>query len=81
MLTQRDVSAVYARLLLQSGLLPEAELLAGTGMTAAELSDAEYLGWQPMARLLEKAMEAQTDPAWAAQLGAQIGVSSHGPLS
>ncbi|HET6565722.1 MAG TPA: AraC family transcriptional regulator ligand-binding domain-containing protein [Xanthomonadales bacterium] len=80
MLAQQDVSAVYARLLLQSGLLPTEELLAGTGLELADLAEAEYLGWQPMAGLLKNVMAARLDPAWAAKLGEQIGVSAHGAL-
>lgn len=80
MLLQRDVSAVYARLLLHSGLLPAEQLLEGSGVSLDELGEAEFLGWQQMARLLENVQATQQDPAWAAVLGAQIGISSHGAL-
>lgn len=80
MLLQRDISAVYARLLAQSGLLPVDHLLRGSGVTAEQLAEAEFLSWQAMARLLQNILDSQEDPAWAARLGAQIGISAHGTL-
>lgn len=80
MLAQRDVSAVYARLLLKSGLMPEHDLLAGSGLSAAELAAVDYISWEKMAALLRNLMAAQTSPAWAALMGAQFGISPHGAL-
>ncbi|MEQ9394814.1 AraC family transcriptional regulator [Haliea sp.] len=75
-----ELSATYARLVLQSERVPAAELLAGTGFTAASLATMDYVPWAALARLFRNYARRQPSPAWALELGAQFNIASHGPL-
>jgi AraC-like DNA-binding protein len=80
MLAQRDVSAVYGRLLLGSGLLSEQAVLAGSGLSADYLASVDYISWRELACLIRNIDASQASPAWAARLGAKFGMSPHGSL-
>lgn len=80
MLAQRDVSAVYGRLLLGSGLLSEEAVLAGSDLSADYLASVDYISWRELARLIRNIDASQSSPAWAARLGAKFGMSPHGSL-
>ena len=49
--TPLEVSAAYARLTLQSELLPVDELLEGSGVTADFLMSADYIDWRKLAAI------------------------------
>jgi len=80
MLVQRDVSAVYGRLLLGSGLISEQEMLAGSGLSGEYLASVDYISWRELACLIRNIDASQSSPAWAARLGAKFGMSPHGSL-
>ena len=76
-----EVSAAYARLTLQSELLPVEDLLAGTGVTADFLMSADYIDWRKLAAMFHNIDHHQDiSPAWAARLGGQLSASAHGSL-
>lgn len=84
MLIQRDVAAVYARLLLQyamqPGLLDEQSILAGTGLTPELLASEDYISWPQLAAVIRKVRSTQDSVAWAAEMGRQFGIAPHGAL-
>ena len=75
-----ELSTAYARLILQSGLTGSDELLAGTRLTPDSLSEHEYMDWRVLAGMFHNLDSALDSPAWAARLGAQFNITSHGPL-
>ena len=75
-----ELSATYARLVLQSERVSAAELLAGTGFDAASLATVDYVPWEALAQLFRNYALYQPSPAWALELGAQFNIASHGPL-
>jgi AraC-like DNA-binding protein len=76
-----DVAATYARLTLRSQLLPQEELLAGTGVTPQGLMSADYVDWRVLAVMFHNIDSTEVvSTAWAAHLGGQFNVSAHGPL-
>lgn len=75
-----ELSATYARLVLQSERVPPDALLAGTGFDATALATVDYVPWETLARLFRNYAGCQPSPAWAVQLGAQFNIASHGPL-
>jgi AraC-like DNA-binding protein len=76
-----EVSTAYARLTLQSKLLPVDGLLEGTGVTAEFLMSADYIDGSKLAAIFHNIDKQQgVSPAWAARLGGQFSASAHGPL-
>jgi len=75
-----ELSAAYARLTLQSGLVSGEELLAGTGLDDAALSRLEYVDWRTLATMFQTLDRRLDSPAWAARIGAQFNITAHGPL-
>ena len=75
-----ELSAAYARLTLQSGLLSKEKLLAGTGLDAEALSGLDYIDWRPLAAMFQNLNRHLDSPAWAARIGAQFNITAHGPL-
>ncbi len=73
-------SAAYALLYLRNSRQPAARVLEGTGLSEAALMQREYVEFEPMARLLRNIEAAGAEPAWAAQVGAQLSIATHGPL-
>lgn len=75
-----EISTAYARLTLQSGLLATDELLAGTTLDPDTLSELDYIHWQELATIFRNLDRRQGSAAWAARMGAQFNIISHGPL-
>ncbi|MGI9288212.1 MAG: helix-turn-helix domain-containing protein [Pseudomonadales bacterium] len=75
-----EISAAYTRLMLQSELLPAAELLKNSGLTAKSVATLDYIDWQPLAIIYRNIAQAMASPAWTARLGSQFNISSHGAL-
>ncbi|MDJ0877420.1 MAG: AraC family transcriptional regulator ligand-binding domain-containing protein [Halieaceae bacterium] len=73
-------SSAYALLYLRNSRQPAAHMLQGTGLTEATMMQREYLEFEPMARLLRNIDGAQAEPGWAARVGLQLNISTHGPL-
>lgn len=77
---QFELSAAYARLTLQSGLLPADQLLDGSGVTVESLARTEYVSWQSLAAIFRNIAQASFTPAWTAQLASQFNIGAHGAL-
>ncbi|MGI9295567.1 MAG: AraC family transcriptional regulator ligand-binding domain-containing protein, partial [Pseudomonadales bacterium] len=75
-----ELSAAYTRLTLQSELLPAAELLKDSGLTAESVATLDYIDWQPLAIIYRNIDRAMDSPAWTARMGGQFNISSHGAL-
>lgn len=75
-----ELSAVYTRLMLQSELLPAAELLKDSGLTAESVAALDYIDWQPLATIYRNIASAMQSPAWTARLGSQFNIGAHGAL-
>jgi AraC-like DNA-binding protein len=76
-----EISTAYARLTLQSELLPVDGLLEGTGVTADFLMSADYIEWEKLAAIFHNIDHQQgVSPAWAARLGGQFSAGAHGSL-
>jgi AraC-like DNA-binding protein len=76
-----EISTAYARLTLQSKLLPVDALLRGTGVTADFLQSADYIEWRKLAAIFHNIDHQQgVSPAWAARLGGQLSANAHGSL-
>ncbi len=74
------VSAAYALLYLRISRQPADQVLRGTGLGETDLMQREYVDLAPMARLLRNIDAASTEPAWAARVGLQLNIGTHGPL-
>lgn len=76
-----EISAAYARLTLQSELLPVDALLDGSGVTADLLLSADYIDWRKLAAIFHNIEHhPRVSPAWAARLGGQFSPGAHGSL-
>lgn len=73
-------SSAYALLYLRSSRQPAARVLEGTGLTETTLMQRDYLEYEPMARLLRNIEATDVEPGWAAKVGAQLNIGTHGPL-
>jgi AraC-like DNA-binding protein len=75
-----EMSAAYARLTLQSGVAPAAELLRGVGRTEESLADADFIDAAELGILFRNYDRCVNDCAWTARLGSQFSIAAHGPL-
>jgi len=75
-----EISAAYARLVLQSGVAPAAELLRGVASTENALPEAEFIDAAQLGVLFRNYDRCVNDCAWTARLGAQFSIAAHGPL-
>jgi AraC-like DNA-binding protein len=75
-----EMSAAYARLALQSGVAPAAELLRGVASTEDALADAEFIDASELGVLFRNYDRCVNDCAWTARLGSQFSIAAHGPL-
>jgi len=75
-----ELSSAYARLTLQSGVAPAAELLRGLTITEAALAEMEFIDASDLAVLFRNYNRCAGDCAWTARLGSQFNIAAHGPL-
>ena len=75
MLRKIELSAAYARLALQSGVAPAAELLRGVASTENELADAEFIEAAELGILFRNYDRCVNDCAWTARLGSQFSIN------
>ena len=73
-------SSAYALLYMRSSRRPAADVLEGTGLTEATLLQREFLEFEPMARMLRNLDTPDAEPGWAARVGSQLNIGTHGPL-
>lgn len=75
-----ELSAAYARLTLQSGVVSPDKLLSGVSLTEEALAQREFIDAADLAKLFRNYDHHVHDRAWTARLGAQFNISAHGPL-
>src|SRR5262245_10879293 len=75
-----ELSAAYARLVLQSGVAPAEQLLHGVGLTEKVLAEMEFIEATDLAALFRNYDRCATDRARTARLGSQFNMAAHGPL-
>ena len=75
-----EVAAAYARLVLQSGVIPPASLLRGVDLTEQAVATQEFVSASELALLFANYDQHVKDPTWPAKLGAQLNIAAHGPL-
>jgi AraC-like DNA-binding protein len=73
-------STAYAMLYLRASQQPPGLILAGTGLTEADLISSDYVDYQQMRRIIQNIENSGAAPGWAARIGLQLHVSTHGPL-
>lgn len=73
-------STAYATLFLRASRQPPERVLAGTGLTEADLINRPFLDYPTMRRIISNIEATQPDPGWSARIGERLHVSSHGPL-
>lgn len=75
-----EVSAAYARLVLQSGQVSPTELLEGTGLTEPGVARMEFIPAEQLKIVFRNFDAHVRDPTWTTRLGTQLNVAAHGPL-
>jgi AraC-like DNA-binding protein len=75
-----ELSAVYARLILHSGIAGAAELLRGSDLTESALAEREFIAANELAKIFRNFDRYAPDRGWTARLGAQFNMATHGPL-
>jgi AraC-like DNA-binding protein len=75
-----ELSAAYARLVLQSAIAPAAQLLHGVTLTARDIADADFIEVADLGPIFRNYDRLANDSAWTAKLGAQFNIGAHGPL-
>ncbi len=75
-----ELSAAYARLVLQSGVAPADELLRGVGLAEKDLAEREFIDAAQLAVLFRNYASHTSDRVWTARLGSQFNMAAHGPL-
>lgn len=73
-------STAYAVLYLRSSQQPAARILAGTGLTEADLMSRDYIEFQQMHQIIHNIEACGAAPGWAARIGVQLHIGTHGPL-
>ena len=73
-------ASAYALLFLRSTRLPAEHVFAGTGLTESELQNTDYTSSTQLARILRNIEASDIEPGWSVRTGAQLSVSTHGPL-
>lgn len=77
---ERELSAAYARLVLQSEVATDAQLLAGTGLSISEVAEREFLDAASLAIIFKNYNDYVCDNAWTARLGSLFNIVAHGAL-
>jgi AraC-like DNA-binding protein len=75
-----ELSAAYARLILQSGVGTPEELLRDVELSADALADREFIGVADLGPIFRNYDRLVRDRAWTAKLGSRFNISVHGPL-
>jgi AraC-like DNA-binding protein len=73
-------SSAYALLFLRGSRLPADQVLADTGLTEAGLQSSDYISSVHMGQILRNIEASEVEPGWSVRIGAQLSVSTHGPL-
>lgn len=73
-------ASAYALLFLRSVQVPVEEALRGTGLSEQDLLATDYVDTTTLATILHNIDASDIAPGWSARAGAQLNVSTHGPL-
>lgn len=80
MARELELSAAYARLVVQSGAASPTVLLDGSGIEETELGHLDFVPWHALAAIFRNYAELQPGPEWTEALGDQFNIVAHGPL-
>jgi AraC-like DNA-binding protein len=75
-----ELSAAYARLILQSKVASTSELLRGVNLSARDIADMEFIEVADLGPIFRNYDRLVNDRAWTAKLGTQFNIGVHGPL-
>ena len=75
-----ELSAAYARLILQSKVAAPSELLHGVDLTPADIADMEFIAVADLGPIFRNYDRLVASSAWTAELGEQFNIGVHGPL-
>ncbi len=75
-----ELSAAYARLVLQSGVDTPEALLHGTGLTAATVAEREFVDAAVLATIFRNYAACMEDSSWTVRLGSIFNIAAHGAL-
>jgi AraC-like DNA-binding protein len=78
--SQHFSSGAYALLYLRASMLEPSVVLAETGYSLTEIEALEYIPVIKLAQIFRNCDAAGLAPGWAARVGEQLSISSHGPL-
>jgi AraC-like DNA-binding protein len=73
-------ASAYALLFLRGTRLPAEQLFEATGLTESALQGSDYTSSTQLAQILRNIEASDVEPGWSVRTGAQLSVSSHGPL-
>ena len=73
-------STAYAVLYLRSSQQPAARILAGTGLTEADLMSLDYVDYPQMRQIIHNIEACGAAPGWAARIGVQLHIGTQGPV-
>ncbi|MEP5837505.1 MAG: AraC family transcriptional regulator ligand-binding domain-containing protein [Marinobacter sp.] len=73
-------ASAYAQLFLRGARQPAAQLLASSGLTEASLLERDYVSATEMGIVMRNIEASDPDSGWAARVGSQLNISTHGPL-
>ncbi len=77
---QMELSAAYARLILQSEVATPTELLENCRLSADQLAVSEFIEAHDLGAIFRNYDRCVADPAWTGRLGAQFNIAAHGAL-
>lgn len=75
-----EISAAYARLILQSGIAEVATLMQGVTLSEQEIATREFIELGELKQLYSNYNRLAADAGWTARLGQQFSIGAHGPL-
>ena len=73
-------SSAYAQIFIRANQLEPARVLAGTGLTEQDLAERAFIDYKVMSRIIRNVDAAGVPGGWAARVGQQLHVSTHGHL-
>ncbi|WP_153301740.1 AraC family transcriptional regulator [Endozoicomonas arenosclerae] len=80
MKTKTVCSTAYVKMYLKLSGINEEELLAGTKLQSSDLEHREFIEVSDHIALMHNLARHASSPAWAATLGSQLNINSHGSL-
>ena len=75
-----EISAAYARLILQSGIADVETLMQGVSLSVDEIAGREFIALSELKQLYRNFNALAPDASWTARMGQQFSIGAHGPL-